>query len=151
MLLPVGARRAIHQLVQDPQQTQPSREPDPLLAARQILFRYQPDLAGWRLLRAPTNDDLHILTLPAPARRNIGQLADVSSTRTIAVSTCHRTRPRSPPPAAAHPPVAIVVITAMPGTFPSWMKIEQGVCGVLLLGVAALINGTHLRSMFASQ
>jgi hypothetical protein len=32
--------------------------------------------------------------------------------------------------------VAIVVIIAVPGTFPLWMKLEQAVCGLLLLGVA---------------
>lgn len=31
--------------------------------------------------------------------------------------------------------VAIVVIIALPGTFPLWMKLEQGVCGLLLLGL----------------
>ncbi|MFE4977360.1 hypothetical protein ACFRAR_35285 [Kitasatospora sp. NPDC056651] len=45
--------------------------------------------------------------------------------------------------------VAIVAIIALPGTFPVWMKVEQGVCGLALLGVAAVINGRHLRSLFA--
>ncbi len=45
--------------------------------------------------------------------------------------------------------VAIVVIVALPGTFPVWMKIEQGVCGLLLLGVVLLVNGRQLRSEFA--
>lgn len=45
--------------------------------------------------------------------------------------------------------VAIVVIVALPGTFPVWLKIEQGVCGLLLLGVAILVNGRHLRSQFS--
>jgi hypothetical protein len=44
--------------------------------------------------------------------------------------------------------VAIVVIIALPGTFPLWMKFEQGVCGLLLLGVALILNGKHLRSVF---
>ncbi|MEI8406918.1 MULTISPECIES: hypothetical protein [unclassified Kribbella] len=44
--------------------------------------------------------------------------------------------------------VAIVVIVALPGTFPLWMKFEQGICGLLLLGVALLVNGKHLRSVF---
>jgi len=44
--------------------------------------------------------------------------------------------------------VAIVVIIALPGTFPLWMKFEQGVCGLLLLGVALIVNGKHLRSVF---
>ncbi|HEY3559533.1 MAG TPA: hypothetical protein VGL05_18810 [Kribbella sp.] len=44
--------------------------------------------------------------------------------------------------------VAIVVIIALPGTFPLWMKGEQAVCGLLLLAVALLVNGKHLRSVF---
>ncbi|GAA2833654.1 hypothetical protein [Kribbella solani] len=44
--------------------------------------------------------------------------------------------------------VAVVVIIALPGTFPLWMKSEQAVCGLLLLGVAVLVNGKHLRSVF---
>ena len=44
---------------------------------------------------------------------------------------------------------AIIVIIALPGDFPLWMKIEQAVCGVLLLGVVALVNGRRLRSLFA--
>jgi hypothetical protein len=39
---------------------------------------------------------------------------------------------------------------AIPGDFPLWMKLEQGVCGLLLLGVVATVNGKHLRSVFAS-
>ena len=47
--------------------------------------------------------------------------------------------------------VAIAVIIALPGLFPLWMKIEQGVCGLLLLGVVVLVNGTLLRSAFATR
>ena len=47
--------------------------------------------------------------------------------------------------------VAIVVIIALPGTFPLWMKCEQAVCGLLLLGVAVLVNGRHLRSVFTGR
>jgi hypothetical protein len=47
--------------------------------------------------------------------------------------------------------VAIVVIIALPGTFPLWMKIEQGVCGLLLLGVVVVVNSKHLRSVFATR
>lgn len=46
---------------------------------------------------------------------------------------------------------AIVVIIALPGTFPLWMKVEQGLCGVLLLGVVILVNGKRLRSTFAAK
>jgi hypothetical protein len=31
--------------------------------------------------------------------------------------------------------VAIAVIVSLPGTFPLWLKLEQLVCGLLLLGV----------------
>lgn len=44
---------------------------------------------------------------------------------------------------------AIAVIIALPGTFPEWMKVEQGVCGLALLGVVAVVNGKHLRALFA--
>jgi hypothetical protein len=47
--------------------------------------------------------------------------------------------------------VAIVVIIALPGSFPVWLKIEQGVCGLMLLGVAVIVNGKHLRSLFATR
>jgi hypothetical protein len=44
--------------------------------------------------------------------------------------------------------VAIAVIAALPGAFPVWFRIEQAVCGLLLLGVVLLVNGRHLRSVF---
>jgi hypothetical protein len=47
--------------------------------------------------------------------------------------------------------VAIVVIIALPGTFPLWMKIEQSICGLLLLGVVVIVNGKHLRLTFATK
>ena len=46
--------------------------------------------------------------------------------------------------------VAIAVIIALPGTFPLWMKVEQGVCGLVLIGVAVIANGRQLRSLFAA-
>ncbi|MCX5384085.1 hypothetical protein [Streptomyces sp. NBC_00083] len=45
---------------------------------------------------------------------------------------------------------AIVAIIALRGTFPVWFKAEQAVCGALLIALLALINGKHLRSLFAS-
>jgi hypothetical protein len=45
--------------------------------------------------------------------------------------------------------VVIAAIIALPGTFPGWMKIEQGVCGLVLIGVVRLVNGKHLRAVFA--
>ena len=47
--------------------------------------------------------------------------------------------------------VAIAVIIALPGTFPLWMKIEQGVCGLVLIAVVVIVNGGHLRSLFAAK
>ncbi len=47
--------------------------------------------------------------------------------------------------------VAIAVIIALPGTFPMWLKVEQGFCGLLLIGVIAVANGRQLRSLFAAR
>lgn len=47
--------------------------------------------------------------------------------------------------------VAIAVIIWLPGTFPLWLKLEQGVCGILLLSVATLVNGKQLRARFAGK
>ena len=47
--------------------------------------------------------------------------------------------------------VAIAVILALPDDFPLWFKIEQGICGLLLLGVVVLVNGKRLRSAFATK
>jgi hypothetical protein len=47
--------------------------------------------------------------------------------------------------------VAIVVIVALPGTFPLWMKVEQGVCGALLLAVVVLVNGRGVRAHFSAE
>jgi lysylphosphatidylglycerol synthetase-like protein (DUF2156 family) len=47
--------------------------------------------------------------------------------------------------------VAIAVIVSLPGAFPVWLRVEQGACGLLLLGVAVLVNGRHLRSLFAAR
>jgi accessory gene regulator protein AgrB len=46
--------------------------------------------------------------------------------------------------------VAIVVIVSLPGPFPMWLKIEQTVCGLLLLGVCVLANGRPVREAFSS-
>ena len=47
--------------------------------------------------------------------------------------------------------VAIAVIIALPGSFPLWMKAEQGVAGLFMIGVAVLVNGSQLRSLFAAK
>ncbi|WP_290053173.1 hypothetical protein [Amycolatopsis solani] len=41
--------------------------------------------------------------------------------------------------------VAIVVIVALPGLFPLWLRVEQGVCGLLLLAVTVLITRRRSR------
>ena len=43
---------------------------------------------------------------------------------------------------------AIVAVIAIPGDFPLWLKIEQGVAGLLLLGVVLIINGRLVRLAF---
>src|SRR5690348_8602528 len=47
--------------------------------------------------------------------------------------------------------VAIVVIIALPGLFPVWLKIEQGVCALLLVGVVILANGRQTRALFRAN
>lgn len=46
---------------------------------------------------------------------------------------------------------AIAVLVSLPGFLPVWMRVEQGVCGVLLVGVVAILNGGYLRSVFAGR
>ncbi|WP_405163311.1 hypothetical protein OG203_44835 [Nocardia sp. NBC_01499] len=45
--------------------------------------------------------------------------------------------------------VAIAVIIALPGPFPVWLKIQQGMCGIVLLAVVVVVNGKHVRAAFA--
>jgi hypothetical protein len=45
--------------------------------------------------------------------------------------------------------VAIAVTIALPGSFPLWMKAEQGVAGLFMIGIAVLVNRSHMRSLFA--
>lgn len=47
--------------------------------------------------------------------------------------------------------VAIVVIVALPGAFPMWLRVEQAVCGLLLLGVVLQVNSTNVRASFAGK
>ena len=46
--------------------------------------------------------------------------------------------------------VAIVVIVALPGAFPVWLRAEQAACGVLVLGVVALVNSPAVRSAYTN-
>ncbi|GAA1847201.1 hypothetical protein GCM10009836_28500 [Pseudonocardia ailaonensis] len=43
--------------------------------------------------------------------------------------------------------VAIVVIVSLPGAFPVWMRFEQALCGLVLLGVVVLANGRRARAL----
>ena len=45
--------------------------------------------------------------------------------------------------------VAIIVIVAIPGAFPAWLRVEQAVCGLLLAGVVLLVNRARVRALFA--
>ncbi|MEU5090089.1 hypothetical protein [Streptomyces sp. NPDC021356] len=47
--------------------------------------------------------------------------------------------------------VAVAVIVALPGLFPVWLRIEQSVCGLLLLGVVLVVNGREMRALFRSR
>jgi cytochrome bd-type quinol oxidase subunit 2 len=47
--------------------------------------------------------------------------------------------------------VAIAVIIAAPGTFPVWLKVEQGGCGLIMAGVAVVANRPRLRALFAAR
>lgn len=47
--------------------------------------------------------------------------------------------------------VAIVVIEAVPGAFPAWFKIENGVCGVLLAIVVLLTFARTVRAAFSRR
>jgi phosphatidylserine synthase len=47
--------------------------------------------------------------------------------------------------------IGIAVIVAIPGMLPLWMTLEQSVCGLLMIGVALVVNGRHLRELFAAE
>lgn len=47
--------------------------------------------------------------------------------------------------------VAIAVIVAVPGMLPLWMRLDQAVCGLLMVGVAVLANRPALRQMTPSK
>jgi hypothetical protein len=46
---------------------------------------------------------------------------------------------------------AIAVTIALPGSFPVWIKAEQGAAGLLMAAVAVLVNGSRVRSLFAAK
>ncbi|MEV8631942.1 hypothetical protein AB0395_09815 [Streptosporangium sp. NPDC051023] len=47
--------------------------------------------------------------------------------------------------------VAVAVLISLPGFLPVWMRIEQAVCGLVLIGVVVIVNGRHLRSLFTAK
>ncbi|BCJ30700.1 hypothetical protein AB0I55_15005 [Actinocatenispora sera] len=47
--------------------------------------------------------------------------------------------------------VAIAVIVSLPGFLPAWLRIEQGLCGLLLLAVVVLVNRRAVRTGFAAS
>ncbi len=42
-----------------------------------------------------------------------------------------------------------VILIALPGDFPVWMRIEQAACGLLLVAVVVLANRGRTRALFA--
>jgi cytochrome bd-type quinol oxidase subunit 2 len=46
--------------------------------------------------------------------------------------------------------VAIAAIIASHGTFPAWLKVEQGLCGLIMAGVAVVAHQPRLRALFAA-
>ena len=43
---------------------------------------------------------------------------------------------------------AVVVVVSIPGFLPDWVRVEQGVCGVLVLAAAILVNLPRARAHF---
>ncbi|MER6472342.1 hypothetical protein [Streptomyces collinus] len=64
-------------------------------------------------------------------------------TDAFAEGAAGRLAPSLPPAARRHggDDVAIAVIAALPGLFLLWLRIEQGVCGLLLLSVVRVARG----------
>jgi hypothetical protein len=44
--------------------------------------------------------------------------------------------------------VAVIVIVAIPGLLPGWVRVEQAVCGLLVLPIAILANIPRLGRLF---
>ena len=44
-----------------------------------------------------------------------------------------------------------VILLAIPGDFPLWMRIEQATCGTILVVVVILANRARVRSTFAAK
>lgn len=48
-------------------------------------------------------------------------------------------------------PLVIVVIIVLPDPFPVWMKVQQGLCALVVAGAAVLVNGRDVRAEFARR
>lgn len=46
---------------------------------------------------------------------------------------------------------AVIVIVSIPGFLPDWVRIEQAVCGLLVLPAAILLNRPSMRRHFAES
>jgi hypothetical protein len=46
--------------------------------------------------------------------------------------------------------VAITVIVAWPGLLPTWIRVEQGACGLILIAVVVLLHTPRVRRVMAS-
>jgi cobalamin synthase len=46
-------------------------------------------------------------------------------------------------------PLAIVVLILLPDPFPVWMKVQQGLCAVVVAALAVLVNRRPVRRHFA--
>lgn len=47
--------------------------------------------------------------------------------------------------------VAVVVIVSIPGFLPDWVRIEQAVCGALVLPVAIIANLPRTRALYPAK
>ena len=47
--------------------------------------------------------------------------------------------------------VAVIVIVSIPGFLPDWVRVEQAVCGLLVLPVAILVTLPRTRALFAER
>ncbi|GAA2007226.1 hypothetical protein [Microbacterium ulmi] len=45
-------------------------------------------------------------------------------------------------------PAGVVLLIVAPGEFPLWIKIEQAVCGALILAVGIILSRRRLRELF---
>jgi hypothetical protein len=44
--------------------------------------------------------------------------------------------------------LSVIILLVIPGLLPTWMKLEQAICGLLLLGIIVAANSRHSRSLF---